>query len=123
LASQRHAFSWRNTNFAPDEHTAVEVSFSPTAHGTLVCVTHRGWSALRADHPARHGRQGALFNRMIGLWWGERMSSLREHCATSRGAPWLLAPIGFFATAMSRLIPRPLYQSLADRYASPPMTS
>jgi hypothetical protein len=34
---------------------------------------------LRPDHPARHGREGAEFYRMIGLWWGEQMSSLREH--------------------------------------------
>jgi hypothetical protein len=33
---------------------------------------------LRADDPARHGLQGADFSRMIGLWWGEQMSSLRS---------------------------------------------
>ena len=42
-------------------------------------VTHRGWSSLRPDHPARHGHEGADFYRMIGLWWGDQMSSLREH--------------------------------------------
>jgi uncharacterized protein YndB with AHSA1/START domain len=75
------AFSWRNANFAPEEHSAVEISFSATAHGTLVSVTHRGLAALRPDHPARHGLHGAPFNRMIGLWWGEQMASLRELCA------------------------------------------
>jgi hypothetical protein len=39
---------------------------------------------LRADHPARHALQGADFARMIGLWWGEQMSSLREACAANR---------------------------------------
>jgi len=68
-------FSWRNANFA------VEVEFAPTASGTLVTVTHSGLSALRPDHPARHGLQGADFSRMIGLWWGEQMSSLRLRCA------------------------------------------
>lgn len=78
----RHlAFSWRNANFAPHEQTEVEIQFEPTASGTLVTVTHRGLSALRADHPARHGLQGAEFCRMIGLWWGEQMSSLRLLCA------------------------------------------
>ncbi len=74
----RLAFSWRNINFAPDESTEVEVEFEPTPRGTRVTVTHRGWAALREDHPARHGQQGAAFSRMIGLWWGEQMTSLRE---------------------------------------------
>jgi len=76
----RLAFSWRNANFAPEELTEVVVEFAPTSTGTLVTVTHRGWSALRADHPARHGLQNAAFSRMMGLWWGEQMSSLRQLC-------------------------------------------
>jgi uncharacterized protein YndB with AHSA1/START domain len=79
----RLEFTWRNANFAPHEHTEVEVEFAPYPQGTLVTVTHRGWAALRADHPARHGLQGAAFSRMMGLWWGEQMSSLRE-CAAHR---------------------------------------
>ena len=77
---RRLAFSWRNANYAPDEQTEVEVEFVPASAGTLVTVTHRGLSALRAAHPARHGLQGGAFSRMIGLWWGEQMSSLRELC-------------------------------------------
>jgi uncharacterized protein YndB with AHSA1/START domain len=73
------AFSWRNANFTPHESTSVEVRFKLSGRGTLVSVTHRGWSSLRPDHPARHGHVGADFYRMIGLWWGEQMSSLREH--------------------------------------------
>ena len=75
------AFSWRNANFAPHECTEVEVEFATAAAGTLVTVTHHGLSALRADHPARHGLQGAQFSRMIGLWWGEQMTSLRLLCS------------------------------------------
>lgn len=73
----RLAFTWRNANFAPHEQTDVEIQFEPTSSGTLITVTHSGLAALRADHPARHGMQGAEFSRMIGLWWGEQMSSLR----------------------------------------------
>ena len=74
---RRLAFTWRNANFAPHEQTEVEIQFEPTASGTLITVTHSGLAALRAYHPARHGMQGAEFSRMIGLWWGEQMSSLR----------------------------------------------
>jgi uncharacterized protein YndB with AHSA1/START domain len=80
----RLAFSWRNAAFEAGENTAVEVSFTPTAHGTLVSVVHRGWATLRDDHPARHRLSGAPFYRMIGLWWGEQMASMREYCAASR---------------------------------------
>jgi uncharacterized protein YndB with AHSA1/START domain len=81
---RRLAFSWRNANFAAQEQTDVDVEFAPTSSGTRVTVTHRGWSALRTDHPARHGLQGAAFSRTIGLWWGEQMGSLRELCAARR---------------------------------------
>jgi hypothetical protein len=74
-------FTWRNANFAANEQTEVDVEFAATATGTLVTVTHSGLAALRADHPARHGMQGADFSRMMGLWWGEQMSSLRMLCA------------------------------------------
>jgi len=84
---RRLAFTWRNANFAPHEQTEVEIQFEPTAAGTLVTVTHSGLAALRADHPARHGLQGADFCRMIGLWWGEQMSSLRRICAVPSSQP------------------------------------
>jgi uncharacterized protein YndB with AHSA1/START domain len=77
-------FTWRNANFTPHEQTEVHVQFEPTVSGTLVTVTHSGLAALRADHPARHGLQGAEFSRMIGLWWGEQMSALRVICAAQR---------------------------------------
>jgi uncharacterized protein YndB with AHSA1/START domain len=78
---RRLCFTWRNANFAAHEQTAVDVEFAPASAGTLVTVTHRGLAALRPDHPARHGLQGGEFSRMIGLWWGEQMSSLRDVCA------------------------------------------
>jgi len=73
--------SWRAANFGPGESTEVEVSFAPSASGTLVTVTHRGWSAIVPDHPVRHGEDVAAFLRTLGLWWGELLSSLRERLA------------------------------------------
>lgn len=80
----RLVFTWRNANFSPDERTEVEVGFEATGVGTLVTVRHRGWSAIRSDHPARHGLDGAAFIRMNALWWGDQMTSLRERVATTR---------------------------------------
>jgi uncharacterized protein YndB with AHSA1/START domain len=74
----RLVLDWRVSNFAPGERTEVEVTFAPSSSGTLVTVTHRGWSRLRPDHPVRHGLEVAAFLRQHGLWWGELLSSLRE---------------------------------------------
>ncbi len=76
---ERLAFEWRAPNFAAEEKTLVEVTFEESPSGTLVTVTHSGWSAIRPDHPARHGEEVAAFLRTMGLWWGVLMTSLREH--------------------------------------------
>jgi uncharacterized protein YndB with AHSA1/START domain len=75
---RRLVVKWRNANFASNESTELEVLFEPSGTGTRVTVNHRGWAALRPDHPARHGLEGAAFSRMIGLWWSDQMTSLRE---------------------------------------------
>jgi hypothetical protein len=50
-----------------------------------VTVTHRGWASLRPDHPVRHGHEVPAFIRMMGLWWGDLLTSLREHAAERHG--------------------------------------
>lgn len=85
---ERLVFRWRASNFAQDEHTEVEVQFTSletsidTARRarTQVVVTHRGWADIRGDHPARHGLAQAEFIRMMGMWWGDQMISMREIC-------------------------------------------
>lgn len=81
---ERLLFDWRAVSFAPHEWTEVEVSFQRTPGGTRVTVVHRGWSAIRADHPVRHGLDSAGFLRMMGLWWGDLLSSLRLQAAARR---------------------------------------
>jgi uncharacterized protein YndB with AHSA1/START domain len=73
----RLVFTWKNEVFAPDEDTEVEVTFAPTTSGTLVTVVHRGWAAIRPDHPARHSMPVDQFIRSLGTWWGDQMSSMR----------------------------------------------
>jgi uncharacterized protein YndB with AHSA1/START domain len=77
----RLQLEWRGVNFKPHESTVVEVRFEPINDGTHVTVEHRGWSALPPDHPVRHGLVGAEFARMIGMWWSELLTSMREHVA------------------------------------------
>ena len=79
---ERLAFEWRGVNFQKDESTQVEVTFRGVGECTLVTVLHSGFGALRDGHPARHGLAGAAMSRMIGLWWGDLLSGLREHVAT-----------------------------------------
>ena len=76
---QRLEFEWRGVNFRPGESTRVEVSFRSMGESTLVTVRHSAFSTLRPGHPARHGLENAAFSRMIGLWWGDLMTGLREH--------------------------------------------
>lgn len=53
--------------------------------GTQVTVSHRGFGTLRPDHPARHGLAAEAFVRMMGLWWGELATALREHAERGEG--------------------------------------
>jgi hypothetical protein len=76
-AGRRVVFEWRADNFAPGEHTEVEVRFEASSDGTRVTLEHRGWEAIRADHPVRHGQQGRAFSARIGSYWGELMTAYR----------------------------------------------
>jgi len=74
----RLVFEWRASNFSADEKTEVEVTFVASASGTSVTVCHRGFAALRKDHPVRHGAEAPAFIRAMGMWWADQLSSLRE---------------------------------------------
>lgn len=71
-------FQWRAANFAPTEWTTVEIWFEASGDGTRVILEHRGWAAIRGDHPARHGQEVAPFIRELGMWWAGLLNSLRE---------------------------------------------
>ena len=74
----RLVFEWRNSNFVDSEVTEVEVLFEAVDAGTRVTLHHRGWAALRNDHPARHGLEATAFSRMIGMWWADQLTALRQ---------------------------------------------
>jgi uncharacterized protein YndB with AHSA1/START domain len=72
-------FEWRGSNFAPGEVTFVDIQFEPTeSGGTRVLLEHRGFAALRPDHPVRHGQAADAFIRDLGMWWGELLMFMRE---------------------------------------------
>lgn len=73
----RLVFEWRGQNFGPDERTEVEVRFESRQGGTQVTLEHRGWAAFPEDHPARRG--GQTFCDMLGLWWGDLLTSYRAN--------------------------------------------
>ncbi|MBC7939376.1 MAG: SRPBCC domain-containing protein [Chitinophagaceae bacterium] len=73
----RLVLQWRAANFAPHEHTEVEVLFTPSPGGTTVTLVHRGWNAIRTDHPVRHGQDEPAFIRTMGLWWGDQLTMMR----------------------------------------------
>lgn len=73
----RLVLQWRAANFAPEKTTEVEVAFRPSATGTTIVLTHRGWQGIRADHPVRHGLDAFAFCRMMGSWWGDQLTMLR----------------------------------------------
>jgi len=73
------AFEWRSVTFVPGETTLVELWFEPQGDATVVTVEHRGWAAIRGDHPVRHGQASAAFLRGMGMWWSELLTSLRVH--------------------------------------------
>lgn len=75
----RLLLEWRAANFAPHEKTEVEVLFEKSPSGTLVTITHRGWTQIRPDHPARHGNPPKPFIRELATWWSQLATSLREH--------------------------------------------
>jgi hypothetical protein len=76
---RRLRFDWSAVNLAPDERAQVDIVFAPQGCATLVTLTHSGWSAIRSDHPVRHGKPLAPFVRDIGMWWDALLGRLRVH--------------------------------------------
>ncbi len=70
---------------APDA-TEVEVRFEPEGAGTRVTIEHRGWDAIPADHPVRHGLAGPAFDALMGSWWADLLVSLGARAGRDRAA-------------------------------------
>lgn len=84
----RLVFEWRGNNFEPGLVTEVEVRFERAERGTRVTLEHRGWDRVPQGHASRHGYGASnAFTSMIGLWWGDLLTSLRAHAREAGGSP------------------------------------
>jgi uncharacterized protein YndB with AHSA1/START domain len=77
---ERLVFEWRQSSFAPNEVTEVEVRFDAVKGGTRVTIQHRGWDAFPPQHKARLGYTGEAFTSMIGLLWADLLTAFRSLC-------------------------------------------
>ena len=75
------AFEWRSITFVPGETTWVDVRFVASGTGTRVTLEHRGWAAIRGDHPVRHGKPSGRFLGELGMWWAGLLRALSEQAA------------------------------------------
>lgn len=81
---ERLVVSWRLPSFADAETTEVDVRFEAVDGGTRVSVEHRGWNALRPNHPARHGKHGHDYEYMKASLWADNLTALRHHVGRTR---------------------------------------
>jgi uncharacterized protein YndB with AHSA1/START domain len=83
--AERLVFEWRARSFEPGLVTEVEVRFEPAPRGTRVTLEHRGWDRVPVDHASRHGYgTSGAFVGMIGLFWGDQLTSLRVRAVRNR---------------------------------------
>jgi hypothetical protein len=109
----REELEWRLTNFAPGERTEVEVLFEPDEDGTRVTVEHRAWSALRPDHPARHGQDAPAFLAGWGCGGPTSWARRAPTCRNDQPAPASKASGLAFASLASPACPPPVPASYA----------
>jgi uncharacterized protein YndB with AHSA1/START domain len=78
---ERLALTWRQSTFAADQSTTVEVRFEAVGDETRVTVEHRGWDTLPQKHAARHGFELMLFQRRQAEHWQGLLASFKARVA------------------------------------------
>lgn len=66
---RRLAYTWRESDWGPEEQTQVDVRFEPVATGTRVTVVHSGWE--RVKNGAEISRGYATGHAQLLGWYGE----------------------------------------------------
>jgi hypothetical protein len=79
---RRLVFAWRQTSFAPEQATEVEVLFEPVGKETRVSIEHRAWDTIPQRHVARHGFPEHVTLQRAADWWRASLGSLRTRLAS-----------------------------------------
>lgn len=75
---RRLVFAWRQSNFAPEQTTEVEVCFEPVGDETRVSIEHRAWDAIPQEHAARHGFPEPATLARAADWWRGSLAAFRD---------------------------------------------
>ena len=78
----RLVFSMGGRDFGNEEWPIVEISFEAVEAGTRVSLENRGFAALAASHPVRHGLDGRAFLDVMGVFWADLLASAQRHART-----------------------------------------
>jgi uncharacterized protein YndB with AHSA1/START domain len=72
------AVGWRQSSFAPDQHTELHVHFEAVGGQTRVTVEHFGWDGIPQEHAARHGFPLGTFQLRFAQWWQGLLRELAD---------------------------------------------
>jgi len=75
----RLVFSMGGRDFGKEDWPIVEISFEPEQDGTRVTLEHRGFAALAATHPVRHGLDGQAFLDVMAIFWADLLGKAQRH--------------------------------------------
>lgn len=78
---RRLVFAWRQSSFAPEQSTEVEVCFEPVGDETRVSIEHRAWDTIPQKHAARHGLPEPATLARAADWWRASLAAFRETLA------------------------------------------
>jgi len=78
----RLVFSMGGRDFGSEDWPIVEISFVPVPEGTRVSLEHRGFAALAATHPVRHGLKGRAFLDLMAIFWADLLARAQRHAQT-----------------------------------------
>jgi uncharacterized protein YndB with AHSA1/START domain len=82
----RLMFTMGGRDFETDDWPVVEISFESVPEGTRVTLEHRGFAALAADHPVRHGLDGRAFLDVMGIFWADLLGKAQRHALAAANA-------------------------------------
>jgi uncharacterized protein YndB with AHSA1/START domain len=84
IPGQRLVFEWRQFGFGPKDLTHVDIKFEAVENGTRVTLEHLGWESIPLENLSGNGWSGQTLASMIGVRWGDILTSLRAHASTRR---------------------------------------